>query len=550
MNKTTNNEQIFVRSNVKQDILQNAALFKTDKAAIWEYVSNGLDYINEGINPVVTVTLENRKKKIIIQDNGRGMNAEDLKNFFIMHGENIDRKKGRPGRGRFGTGKSAAFGIANILRISTVKNGKLSIVELKRNDIETMNSADPIPINIKKLEDSTELHDGTMVEIEESFLKSFDQAGIIRFIERQIAQWRNATVYVDNHECALLEPPIAETHRFRPDEQTAGKIGNVELIINVSSTPVDEELRGVSIYSNSVWHETTLAGNQNREMSQFIFGEIDVPKIDEDKSPISPYDLTRSMSLNPYNEIVQAIHAFVGQKIEVVRRELVAKEKQRKESEDSKKLASQAEKIAKVINDDFTDYSERIIRAKVKGGIGFDRKIEKVQKGIDDDNLSFGSQVPAQIDNPTGGVGSEGGNRSSGNEPRKLMPDVSKASSDAEKKGQPSGRSNGLSSSKGGFHVEFKPMGEVARRAIYVPETRTIYINIEHPQLVAAKGSDSVDNTIFKRLAYEVAFTEYAIALAVELNSNDEYTDPSDPIIDIRDAINRIAVKAASLYEV
>ena len=37
-----------------------------------------------------------------------------LKNFFIMHGENIDRKMGRRVLGMFGTGKSAAFGIAEI----------------------------------------------------------------------------------------------------------------------------------------------------------------------------------------------------------------------------------------------------------------------------------------------------------------------------------------------------------------------------------------------------------------------------------------------------
>jgi hypothetical protein len=50
------------------------------------------------------------------------------------------------------------------------------------------------------------------------------------------------------------------------------------------------------------------------------------------------------------------------------------------------------------------------------------------------------------------------------------------------------------------------------------------------------------------RLAYEVAFSEYAIALSAELNDNDEYTDTSDPIVDIRETINRIARKAASLY--
>jgi hypothetical protein len=53
---------------------------------------------------------------------------------------------------------------------------------------------------------------------------------------------------------------------------------------------------------------------------------------------------------------------------------------------------------------------------------------------------------------------------------------------------------------------------------------------------------------MFRRLAYEIAFTEYAIALAVELDAQGHYIDPSDPIFDIRETLNRVARKAASLY--
>lgn len=122
-NGTNVDNDLFVRSHVARDLLQSAALFRTDKSVVWEYVSNGLQYVDEGINPIVSVTIESKAKKITIEDNGRGMDWEGLRNFFIMHGENIDRKLGRPGRGLFGTGKSAAFGIADRLRITTVRGG-------------------------------------------------------------------------------------------------------------------------------------------------------------------------------------------------------------------------------------------------------------------------------------------------------------------------------------------------------------------------------------------------------------------------------------------
>src|SRR4030095_5032561 len=138
-------DQIYVKSHVARDLLQSAGLFKTDKLVVWEYVSNGLQYVNPGTNPVVRWQLDSNKKKIVITDNGRGMDWAGLQNFFVMHGENIDRKEGRPGSGRFGTGKSAAFGIASLLRITTVRNRKRSTVELSRADIEKMTSEDPIP---------------------------------------------------------------------------------------------------------------------------------------------------------------------------------------------------------------------------------------------------------------------------------------------------------------------------------------------------------------------------------------------------------------------
>ena len=45
-----------------------------------------------------------------------------------------------------------------------------------------------------------------------------------------------------------------------------------------------------------------------------------VPKLDEDKSPIAPFDVSRSMRLNAENEMVRAIHALVGTRVEEVRR--------------------------------------------------------------------------------------------------------------------------------------------------------------------------------------------------------------------------------------
>jgi hypothetical protein len=96
--------------------------------------------------------------------------------------------------------------------------------------------------------------------------------------------------------------------------------------------------------------------------------------------------------------------------------------------------------------------------------------------------------------------------------------------------------------------VEFRDMGEASHRAEYRSDERSIYINLEHPQVAAARGLGSVEDPIFRRLAYEVAFSEYAIALAQEFAKRDQYLDPTDPIFDIRETLNRVARKGATLY--
>ena len=45
-------EKIYVKSHVARDLIQSADLFKNEKSVVWEYVSNGLEYIDEGTNPI------------------------------------------------------------------------------------------------------------------------------------------------------------------------------------------------------------------------------------------------------------------------------------------------------------------------------------------------------------------------------------------------------------------------------------------------------------------------------------------------------------------
>jgi len=550
----TSIENINVKSHVSRDLLQSASLFKTDKLVIWEYVSNGLQYIEPGLSSCVRVTLEAKKKRICIQDNGRGMSWKGLQNFFIMHGENQDRREGRGGRGRFGTGKSAAFGIADTLRVTTIHNGKRCQVELHRSD---MISPEDVPVRTIESDVPTSESNGTKIEIENIHLRSLDQKGSIAYIERHLARWpKDAVVFVNQHQCEFAEPAISEVQKIKPGNATAETLGNVELTIKIARAPLEEDLRGVAIYANNVWMETTLAGSENREMSQYIFGEIDVPRLDQDTSPISPYDMSRSMQLNPNNALVQSIYSFINQHIEVARKKLVDAERKRKTSEEAKKLDQQASEIARVINEDFNDYRQRVAKAKARLGTEINADEWQNAQGENEKVFLHGGDIPADLVSDEGAPGSNGeGQIINQEEPRLLQPIVEPGSENSIHQGHPAGEENATEEHKNtkartsnGFNIKFNNLGENEPRAKYARDERTIFINLDHPQFAAAQLLSSTEDIAFRRLSYEVAFAEYAIALSVELAARGEYLDPSDPIYDIHETLNRVARKGAALY--
>lgn len=541
-----------VRSHVSRDLLQAAAMFKNERLVVWEYVSNGLDYVDPGTSPVVRVRLDARKHRITVEDNGRGMDWAGLQNFFVMHGENLDRKAGRPGRGRFGTGKSAAFGIGDCLRITTVNSGKRSVVELTKSDLEAMDSGDPVPVKTLEREQNTDAPNGTTIEIEGIHLRSLDQAGVIAYIERHLAHWpKNVTVFVNNHQCEFTEPPVERTHRYRPEGEATAMLGDVELTIKVSKSPLPEDLRGVAIHANEVWHETTLLTSEGKDMAEFIFGEIDVPRLDTDTSTPAAFDASRSLVLNPKNPLVAAIYAFVGPHIEAVRQQLVEEQKQQRATEQSRRLEQEASRIEDIINQDFASFRKRLQKmraAAAKAGFDTGPATGSEDEGNDgDDDFLYGGDEPARVigkgDAGTDGTGTSNG----GDEPRRLNPIV-----EPDPGGEATGRhvkqDGRRPKPRGGFRVLFDNNGEGEGRALYQRETRTIYVNLDHPQIASALQGRSVEDPIFRRLAYEVAFSEYSVALASELDHRGDFIDPSDAIFEIRETIHRIARSAASLY--
>jgi hypothetical protein len=341
---------------------------------------------------------------------------------------------------------------------------------------------------------------------------------------------------------------VADTRTVRPTGKALEVLGDVELTLKTAKSPLDSELQGVAIHTNGIWLESTLVGAEGQPMSQYIFGHIDIPALDDESSPIPAFDMSRSMRLNSNNEVVHAAFAFIGYEVDQLRRELVKDDKARRAQDDAKKLDHEARKIAEMINRDFQDFSDRIARVKARSGTGHDLgKSTGTSGGGENEVLAVGENVNASKDEPPVDEGHGDDSGDNGREVPDRSPSI-KPDQNGTLKGDPVGGEGKVKRPRGGFSVEFKEMGADSPRASYVPAERTIYVNLEHPQIRAAKGSGSVDDPVFRRLAYEVAFTEYSIALAHEMDQNGEFIEPSEAMVEIRDTLNRMARRAASLY--
>jgi hypothetical protein len=550
----TARSQLKVTSHVGRDLLASAASFKNEAAVVWEYVVNSLQYVDPGVSPRVQVTIAPGRKGISIWDNGRGMSAADLEHFFRMHGENLDRLRGRAGRGKFGTGKSAAFGIANTLRVDTVRNGKRNVVSLTREIIESSGGHD-IPVKWEVRDKAITEPNGTVISILDINLDRIKQASIIEYVERHLQAFRTSApaVAIDNHVCSYREPETAETLQFEPSASQRTIIGNAVLTIKVARAPLPQVEQGITVTAgagNLVAIER--AGIESKEFGNYLFGDVDVPALEQHSSPIEPYDPTRSLQLNPQHPVVAVLLGFIGSKLEEVRATLVRRFKEARKTEQARRLAQEADKIAEILNEDFRKVSERLHEIKAassrKGAAIAEFGSQPTDAGPDD--WVRGIQAPGAIVKPVR-------SKPDGPHPSPIKPNPAPPNVQARGTPDPAGDNavdpiGGPAGKRrrpqGGFRVEYRNLGKAEERSVYDPTALTILINLDHPLVEAALGDGNVQDTTFRRLSYEIAFSEYAMGLGYEVSQQDPNIPADDLLYEVRSTLNRISTAAVALY--
>jgi hypothetical protein len=373
---------------------------------------------------------------------------------------------------------------------------------------------------------------------------------IIEYIERNLSAFRTTspTVAVNSSLCEYHAPPIQKTHRFMPNDKQAAVLGAVELVIHASTKPLQAWENGIAVLAGSgnlVAIER--GGLEQKEFGNYLFGEVDVPALETFETPLQPFDPSRSLTLNPRHPVVAMLVGFVGSKLEHVRLELVANERTARDQEEARRLAKQANDLATLLNEDFVSQMQRLrdIRAATSrpgsaaalqgAGAGGDQEPDLWVEGLD---------RPGEIETTS----EDSGKGTAAGGPAPLIPKLGHPAEDGNAVVSPAGGEGQRKRPRGGFGVDFRNLGEDEDRSMYDPNGMTIIINKDHPVVAAALSRDGIESISFRRLSYEIAFSEYAIALSWEMVNRDPAMPADDVLYDIRATLRRITRAAAALY--
>jgi hypothetical protein len=517
-----------VTSHVSRDLLQNAAYFSALPRAVAEYVTNAIDSGEPGKAVHCDVTLS--PAEVVIADDGSGMTYTELSNFFQMHGENLQRKRGRSVRGRFGTGKSAAFGIASSLQIETVRAGLRSLVELQRADVESARDGQPIPVRTLAADQpAPDAPSGTVIRIRDLLIASPDPREVQDYIEKLLSQHlRTHRVRVNGQRCRYRMPPAELTFDFQPPQDVGALLGRAKCRLRVSPDELGREDNVIAVFCHGYLHATTLAGRGRLPLVEYLFGEVEVPALDDEQATVPAFDNTRSLALNPNNPRVQVLETWLGACIDDVLARLEQREQRRRKAREARLLRSVAGRIKSFLDDDFLAIQASLPWASLPSA----RKPEPPEPAPD---------APGKKRRPPAPRAKPGLIRRGWNWLRRLL--------GLEKRRPPAP----LRPPPGGlvaFEIRYVRLGAQAARAAYDRQQGVISLNRDHPQLRTAEREAGLGSNTYRMLSFDIAFTEYALAVVDDLaRQAAAFHQPLDGSALVQQILDRLGRKAAGDLE-
>ena len=536
-----------------RSLLQEAARFSNEGKAVGEYVKNSWQYTDH--DPTVEIFVNHDDKSIRIVDNSNGMDIDDInKRFLVLHQENVERAKGKIGRGEFGTGKIAALGIGEILRVRTVRNKKINEFEINRSDCDAAVSEKEVKVHWIKSNQNTSEKNGTIIDI----LKFRQKRKININSIKEFLQSKTLTETVYEHKIKLFlqaeelkkkEIPFSKEIKVNIDEELKSILGDTELTIKVASRRLEDGERGVKVFTKGIYK--AFIKNPPAKYNEFIFGDCTCDKlIDENQDP-PIFDSSRREELQEDNELAQKFKGFVLQEIDKVRKSLEKEANAKKDKETEEALKKEAEKMREFFNSDYKEQELELQKrtAKAKGNI--DKK-DKDLPSLGETKIVVGKDFNVNIveGDENAGVHEGGGNGGGGGGDRPGREGGKLVKTEGESRYQGKERQSKKRKSGGGFDIDFENAGPDSYRAKYEDATRKILINLDHPYLTKIEKMAGGDrkSTKYMRPAWEAAAFEYAVAMTTLKGASNLLDDTlTDGVIEMQQRVDKLLRKMTAL---
>ena len=551
-------------------VLDSATDFTNEGKAVGEYVKNSWQYTDK--HPNVEIIVDQQNKSIHIKDDSRGMSIDDLRTrFFVLHKRNIDRQKGKIKRGEYGTGKAAALGIGEILRVTTVHNNLINQFEIHRADCEDeIKSAKSVPIrwHPENQNKKTLKNNGTTIDIE-GFLydRPISIQSIKDFLQTKTLPEKKAYTHEENGievntiiNLTLNEEKIEEEEiEFSKEipitlsDEEKKYFDSMDFTIRIADRRLKPDEQGIRIFCNGIFKAFIKTPLANK--SEYIFGDCECPKLMTEKHP-PIFDSNRNNQINEDNKFGSDFKRFVMRHVDIYRKELEKEDKENKKKEKDEITKKEEQKMKEFFNSIFKEQELEFqkIAAKARGNI--DKKDDFVPE-LGESKITFGKDFGIKIVDGDEGIGipniqpspnpDPNPNPNPNHDPKTTNEKFEKDINSNESKGKE--RKAKKKPSGGGFDFKYENIGKAEDRADYNPEERIITVNLSHPFIEKLYKASNEDTSMpkFRRGAYEAAAVEFAAAIVILKGKSNMYENTlSDGVTQMQkildDAIRKMSV--------
>jgi len=350
--------------------LLSLGMYSKYPKAIGELVVNGYDADAN----YVPVSIEPAKDKITIEDNGEGMDEQDIREAYMFLASGQKRATAytaiyhRLPIGNKGIGKLAGFGIARRIEVRTIKNGKAFEFCMDRDELEKSERMGKLkePILDRALMEFKEFDakgqsSGTTVTLRKLRPEcgKIDVDKVISHLAHELPLGKDFKVIVNRHPCEPKDIPARRKILVDHMDPVCGHIvGEILIARKMLRTPgVFTTVRGRVVGGPSFFGSSPTSFTYH--IGDLIAGSVEVDSFDpEDESDEMPAIKTDREGFVETHPKYVAYSNYMTELIKDICRE---EEKKRQAQEEAEKKAKVNEAI-KQVAEDFDAYDELLKR--------------------------------------------------------------------------------------------------------------------------------------------------------------------------------------------